>query len=129
MFFRLGPSPGKIPPEKDASFPVQKGNAAAPPAAARSAYKAPRSGKRCGPGKNWQYCTVFETFPFNIFLSTFSVIHNFDTIDLYTIPVKTMMKGEDAQMLQILRSFTRILAQGCDVLNNADVRNVQKINY
>ena len=32
-------------------------------------------------------------------------------------------------MLQILRSFTRILAQGCDVLNNADVRNVQKINY
>ena len=40
-----------------------------------------------------------------------------------------MMKGEDAQMLQILRSFTRILAQGCDVLNNADVRTVQKINY
>lgn len=32
-------------------------------------------------------------------------------------------------MLSILRSFTRILSQGCDVLNNADIRNVQKINY
>lgn len=32
-------------------------------------------------------------------------------------------------MIHILRSFTRILSQGCDVLNNVDVRNVQKINY
>ena len=32
-------------------------------------------------------------------------------------------------MLKVIRSFTRILAQGCDVLNNVDIRNVQKINY
>lgn len=32
-------------------------------------------------------------------------------------------------MLKFLRTFTRALAQGCDVLNNVDVRNVQKINY
>ena len=32
-------------------------------------------------------------------------------------------------MLKLIRSFTRILAQGCDVLNNVDIRNVQKINY
>ena len=32
-------------------------------------------------------------------------------------------------MLNIIRSFTRALAQGCDVLNNVDIRNVQKINY
>lgn len=32
-------------------------------------------------------------------------------------------------MLNVIRAFTRILAQGCDVLNNADIRNVQKINY
>ena len=32
-------------------------------------------------------------------------------------------------MLNIIKSFTRILAQGCDVLNNVDIRNVQKINY
>lgn len=31
--------------------------------------------------------------------------------------------------MRFLRSFTKILAQGCDVLNNADIRNVQKINY
>ena len=32
-------------------------------------------------------------------------------------------------MMKFLRSFTRILAQGCDVLNNADIRSIQKINY
>ena len=32
-------------------------------------------------------------------------------------------------MLKVIRSFTRILAQGCDVLINVDIRNVQKINY
>lgn len=32
-------------------------------------------------------------------------------------------------MLNALRAFTRILSQGCDVLNNVDIRNVQKINY
>lgn len=32
-------------------------------------------------------------------------------------------------MLNFFRSFTRILGQGCDVLNNADIRNVQKINF
>lgn len=32
-------------------------------------------------------------------------------------------------MMNIFRAFTRILSQGCDVLNNADVRNIQKINY
>jgi len=32
-------------------------------------------------------------------------------------------------MLKAIRSFARILAQGCDVLNNVDIRNVQKINY
>ena len=32
-------------------------------------------------------------------------------------------------MLQALRNFTRILSQGCDILNNVDIRNVQKINY
>ena len=32
-------------------------------------------------------------------------------------------------MLNAIRSFTRILSQGCDILNNVDVRNVQKINY
>lgn len=32
-------------------------------------------------------------------------------------------------MLNMFRAFTRILSQGCDVLNNADLRNVQKINY
>lgn len=74
-------------------------------------------------------CTYFETFPFNIFLSTFRIVHSFDTFHLYTIPVKSKMKGEDTQMMHILRSFTKILAQGCDVLNNADVRNVQKINF
>lgn len=31
--------------------------------------------------------------------------------------------------MKFLRSFTRILAQGCDVLNNADIRSIQKINY
>ena len=32
-------------------------------------------------------------------------------------------------MLKLIRSFTRALSQGCDVLNNIDIRNVQKINY
>ena len=32
-------------------------------------------------------------------------------------------------MLNAIRAFTRILSQGCDVLNNVDIRNVQKINY
>ena len=32
-------------------------------------------------------------------------------------------------MLKLIKSFTRILSQGCDILNNVDVRNVQKINY
>lgn len=32
-------------------------------------------------------------------------------------------------MLKALRSFTRILSQGCDILNNVDIRNVQKINF
>ena len=32
-------------------------------------------------------------------------------------------------MLKAIRAFTRILSQGCDVLNNVDIRNVQKINY
>lgn len=32
-------------------------------------------------------------------------------------------------MLHILKVFTRVLSQGCDVLNNVDIRNVQKINY
>lgn len=32
-------------------------------------------------------------------------------------------------MLKVLRSFTRILSQGCDILNNADIRYVQKINF
>lgn len=32
-------------------------------------------------------------------------------------------------MLNFLRSFTKILSQGCDLLNNVDIRNVQKINY
>ena len=32
-------------------------------------------------------------------------------------------------MLNILRSFTRILSQGCDVLHSVDIRTVQKINY
>ncbi len=32
-------------------------------------------------------------------------------------------------MLNMLKTFTRILAQGCDVLNNVDIRTVQKINY
>jgi len=32
-------------------------------------------------------------------------------------------------MMKALKVFTRILAQGCDVLNNVDIRNVQKINY
>ena len=32
-------------------------------------------------------------------------------------------------MMNILRAFTRILSQGCDVLNNADIRSIQKINY
>lgn len=31
-------------------------------------------------------------------------------------------------MLNIIRAFTRILSQGCDVLNNIDIRNVQKIS-
>lgn len=39
------------------------------------------------------------------------------------------MKGVDCQMMNFLRSFSKILAQGCDVLNNVDVRNIQKINY
>ena len=32
-------------------------------------------------------------------------------------------------MLKFIRSFTQILGQGCDILNNVDIRNVQKINY
>ena len=32
-------------------------------------------------------------------------------------------------MLSALRAFTRILSQGCDLLNNVDIRTVQKINY
>lgn len=32
-------------------------------------------------------------------------------------------------MMNFLRSFTKILGQGCDVLNNADIRSVQKINF
>ncbi len=32
-------------------------------------------------------------------------------------------------MLNALRAFTRMLSQGCDLLNNVDIRNVQKINY
>ena len=32
-------------------------------------------------------------------------------------------------MLQALLKFTRILSRGCDILNNVDIRTVQKINY
>lgn len=32
-------------------------------------------------------------------------------------------------MMNSLRSFTRILAHGCDILNSVDIRNVQKINF
>lgn len=32
-------------------------------------------------------------------------------------------------MLNIIRVFTKVLSQGCDVLNNVDIRTVQKINY
>lgn len=32
-------------------------------------------------------------------------------------------------MLNALRSFMNILATGNDVLNNIDIRNIQKISY
>lgn len=32
-------------------------------------------------------------------------------------------------MLNFLRSFTKVLSTGCDILNQVDIRNVQKINY
>ena len=32
-------------------------------------------------------------------------------------------------MINLIRNFTKALSQGCDVLNNIDIRNVQKINY